>query len=749
MLGAGFSIFARDSTSKLLPLGAELAQELRTEFGYDEFKSLSLPQLYTILAAKDREAADAYLRQRFTVASFDDRYLSLPRLAVRAIFTTNIDDLPRKIYASSSERYLNDLTERGPIYKDKAAVGYLPLHGSVTDDARPFRFTSLEIASSFSADPTLWHTVRGHISEGPTLFWGYSLQDAAALEALHGGDATAGARGTNWIVLRPDEENEPLAEYFRALQFRLVFAETDEVLGFLEALRSGTPAVKSTFSAVKQYQLPESGSVPQRPIVDFYSGAAPAWSDIFRGDLHRVEQHRKAEDALSQGRSAVITGIPASGKTTLLMQLAASGAGAGMALMPDSLTAEAAGRLVRSLDGAPSTVFLDNVTDDIEVLNILAMAKNVVVVAADRDYNVATVMHRFDSPTYDIISLSEISEYDLGAIRSRIPPAIRTPKMFRPEVTKGLPSLLEFNLANTNSRSLALRLEDALLRFQRDEPVAAEMLLLVAYVHSCRIVLSLDMALGYWHGDISSWRDIYLRVESVGQLLSEYEGELREDAQEYFAARSLVVVDATLRSAGSALLRRVLERFHYNLPTTRICRYDIFRRRGYSHQLFSRAFPRVEDALEFYNYLFSRDPNPYLLQQKALMLNGRKLYAESFVEIDRALGMTNGRNWTLQATHAQLLFDANLPLAATSREARKQVDRAMTLLRTCYLSDRRRSLHAFRFADQAIEYYSVFGDEQARDYLVQAGEWLHVVQRREPFMTRTRYLLRDLGRLLS
>ncbi len=179
MLGSGFSVLARDGDGRSLPVGTALANELRGEFGIDADARLNLAQIYTILSARDREAADAYLHRRFTVGTFDPRYTAISRLKVSMIFTTNIDDLPWKIYEESRTHYLNDIVARGPQFKDRSAVDYAPLHGSVLDDTRPLRFTSIEVASSFSADPTLWQTFRRRLGAGPTLFWGYSLQDGS------------------------------------------------------------------------------------------------------------------------------------------------------------------------------------------------------------------------------------------------------------------------------------------------------------------------------------------------------------------------------------------------------------------------------------------------------------------------------------------------------------------------------------------------------------------------------------------
>jgi hypothetical protein len=43
----------------------------------------------------------------------------------------------------------------------------------------------------------------------------------------------------------------------------------------------------------------------------------------------------------------------------------------------------------------------------------------------------------------------------------------------------------------------------------------------------------------------------------------------------------------------------------------------------------------------------------------------------------------------------------------------------------------------------------VFRDSNSSDYLVTAREWLQLVQKREPHMSATKYLLRDVQRDLA
>jgi hypothetical protein len=92
-LGSGFSLLAKNAAEKPLPLGAELLEELLCEFKLDSLRGLSLSQVCTILESEQKDRLYAFLRQRFSVVSFDSRFQQLEALNVKTVFTTNIDNL--------------------------------------------------------------------------------------------------------------------------------------------------------------------------------------------------------------------------------------------------------------------------------------------------------------------------------------------------------------------------------------------------------------------------------------------------------------------------------------------------------------------------------------------------------------------------------------------------------------------------------------------------------------------------------
>ena len=171
-------------------------------------------------------------------------------------------------------------------------------------------------------------------------------------------------------------------------------------------------------------------------------------------------------------------------------------------------------------------------------------------------------------------------------------PRSGSPRFIRPKVTQGAkPSLFEFVEANTSEPLLSQRFHDAVHRLARESAKPAEMLVLIAYVHSCRTPISMDMIIAYWRDDSLHWRELYDLVAKAGRIVMEYEGFLADEEQDYFAAHSQYVAEAVLNAASPKLLKKLLTRLHDNVSPYRICHYDIFRRRAYESGLFERAFP--------------------------------------------------------------------------------------------------------------------------------------------------------------
>lgn len=753
-LGAGFSVLAADRDGASLPVGNQLSAELGSRFGVDGADSLTLAQLYTVIARSKRDQLEAYVRRRFTVGTLDHRYAAVRRADIATIFTTNVDNLVEQIYADDDRAYINDLNTSGPTYADRRGIDFIHLHGSITDRNRPMRFGTLDVASAFSEDPDSWRYLRNRLARAPTLFWGYSLSDAAALEALQQDSASGGHEA--WIQICPADKDSPLLAYYRALGFRVIVADTDQLLNYF-AFNLPDPKTRLPRNRAKaatnllfpDEAIPAPTNVPSRPLVDFFQGYGPGWSDVFSTNLHTISHGRAIVDSIRSHKATIVTGIPGSGKTTLLMQVAASLEFEGHKLILEGPTEAKAESITKLLDNAPAFVCIDDFTNDVDSFGVLQAAPNITLLVADRDYNLSSALHRLNRRDTFTVDITALGDSDLQDLFDSIPASLRRARMKRPETSRGvLPSTFEVVQANVQAQ-LRDRLREALNQLRTSNPEVAETLLLASYVHSCRTPLSMDMALGYWSGRVEDYSVVYDRIRAAGQLLNEYEGDLAKDDQDYFAARSVLVAETIMDAARGSELNALLTTFYSNVASVRIPAFHVFRRRGYDANLLARAFTYYVDGVRIYDDIYARDRSPYVLQQKALYLARKRRFDLAFPAIEAALSTAARANWTIRSSHARILFEANYDLVAESEEARELVDRAMRILTECYTGDRRRAIHALTFGRLALLYVQRVTDQRAVDYLKQAAEWLAEVPGSEPWMRAALPTLKEVQRALE
>ncbi len=756
-LGAGFSVLANDAEGRPLPTGGELTTELATTFSIRRSPHHTLPQICTMIEHARSTDLRTYLKNRFSVSTYDERYHVLDSLKIKTIFTTNIDDLLYKVYSGSKTNYLNDLDIRGPAYADRRAIDIITLHGSVIDDSRPFRFSNTDLAAAFGSDPDRWHYLTHSLQQRPTIFWGYSVSDAGTLEALN--PATSGGRqhDDKWIIVHPHAADEGTLDYFRALDLQIVVADTFEMLEYLISLKSfiSKPIQAGSQSSTKelfpQEYIPALGTVPVRPIIEFYLGAAPQWSDIFSGQLHRTAHFNRLRDAIHSGKHTIILGVPACGKTTLMMQVATDILTEGHKLMCSSLTPEKAHLFDAQLGGTPALIFIDNFTDSLEAFLLLSERSNIQLVGADRDFNFGSILHRIDPSRHGILDVTELSGSDIQQCLGRIPPSIHSPGARKVRADwGGHASLFELIEANISTPTLRQRFSSVLTQLGAQEPALRDLLVMMSYVYKSRVPVSTDMLLAYLRDHTTNYKVMMKMLERLGAMVAEYRGNLElMDAQDYFVPRSIIVAEAVIASASGPVLKEMLLRFHKNISPYRISRYDVFRKSAYDYNLISRAFPNADEGKEFFESLYYRDQSPYLLQHSALYLNHKRRYAEAFEMIDRAITASAGRIWSIRNSHAIILFKANID-HAKDPSARASLAQSMHILTECYRWDKRKPFHARIFAEQALQYWrEVSQDEEAREYLQTAQKWLQEETRRAPWMRDIRKLLPEVTTALG
>lgn len=751
-LGAGFSVEASSKLGKL-PIGDTLKEELLTKFGLSKPSRLTLPQLCSRIKSSKEAELRAFLKERFTVTQYDPRYEAIANLNVKAIFTTNIDNLTHNIYVDSQTHFLNDLLLRGPSISEKTAVEYIPLHGCVLYEDGDYDFTPIELASSFSRDPDKWFGFLGRIQKTPTLYWGYRLEDAGVLEALHP-DISHGRKAREaWITLRTKDDEA--IEYYKSMGFQIIVGDTSELLDFFGTItsnRASTPS--STKDLFPELAIPALGATPSRSISEFYTGAEPSWSDIYSGRLYEIEHSLKAKNTIAQKKNLILLGSTATGKSTLLRQLASNYEFDGIKLFANEISKDKADLLVRRINAQrqPVLLFIDNVADSSESVSVLASCQYLQLVTAERDYYFDTVSHRFQKNRFEIQDITELSNRDIQEIERRIPNEIVKGKFTRDQGDLSVidqPTLFEVIIGTIRDNSLRDRYVKTLAQLKSEDTPLHDLLAMVCYLYSCRVPTSVDVAAAYLADYSINVTQIHGMFEKLGTMVSNYEGGLSDALQDYFVPRSGPVSNAVMDALKNEDLKRLLLSFHRGVSPTRIPRYDVFKRRAYDEYYTSRAFPNVEEGIEFYENVYRRDPSPYLRQQGALYCLRRGDSATAFNWIDEARAQTHDRNPTIRNTYAVILFKTNvaLPIDLT---VTKTLRESMEILKSCYSFDKRKVYHAKVFADQAIDYLKKFGNtEEATEYLRLALTWLDTELSNRPDDRRMKSLRRSVAQVLS
>ncbi len=728
-VGAGFSL-AASSNGKAMPTGDQLKDELLIHFNRKQPSKLNLTQLCQILTSTHRYELLEYFNNRFRVTDFDPLYSNLERANIKSIFTTNIDDLVFKIFEESTKYYINDIVLRGPSISGSNAIDYIALHGSVTHGDGEFAFSPLEISASFERDKDKWFGYIGRIQTTPTIYWGYRIEDAGVLQALAKETVTGRNKADAWIVLRSNDEEA--IEYYSSLGFQIIIGDTLQLLKYMGQLsvRKQIGASKSLVSKnFKEYQLPNISTVPVRSLSEFYLGAEPTWYDVFSGKIYQTKHFTAAKDAIVSGTHVMLIGAAVTGKTTLLKQLATGLAGVGVPLYVEEITPEKAGLLVRDIDaeGQPILVFIDNAADASDAIQILLSSANVKIVAAERDYIFDSVSHKFPRKKFTILDVSGLSDLDTQAVQNHIPVDVKRKQFIKvkdPLAADAEPTFFEVITSIITADSLADRFIEAIRNLKITKPAEHDLLLMACYLYACRIPTSVDVATAFSRRYSVNAVNVLSMLQSMGSLLSPYEGVLADSNQAFFVPRSRAVAEIVMKKISASELRNLLEVFHADVSPTKIGRYDIFRRNAYDAKTVGRAFQNWEEGLEFYNQAFNRDHTHSLKQQGALYLSSKKNHELAFSWIDDALAMAGGFNPTVRNTYAVILFTANFEKPA-SIDVMSSLDESLAILQKCHHDDYRKVYHAKIFAEYSLKYLQKFPlSPNVRTYLEKSHEWL-------------------------
>ncbi len=729
-LGAGFSVLAKNKENQDMPVGEQLANELKQHFQlHGDF---TLPQLSTILENTRRNDFYAYIKKRFTTGIFDERYLNINLLNIKSIYTTNIDDLIFQIFNKSENKYLNDVTHNGKILDDVSMVNYSALHGCVLFDDRKFIFDVSSLNNAYDNSPRVWESLSQDIETTPTLFWGYSLNDTGVIQSLTSRHTLKNLQKEKWIILREEEQNTSL--YYESMGFNIIISDTNNFLDYIRNIHTTQSSSGKIFENKEIKIIFSKNIVPKgakglsvRPISEFIKGNSPSWSDIYSGQIYKTSYFGEIQNKILSKKNNIILGGPVTGKTTLMMQLAAFIPFEGYKFIFNYIDCHKAELLINIIKTRPALVFVDNFADSIEAFNKLSKINNFVLIGFERGHNYGIVSHLIDEKKFIYTNITELKDIDIQGIYDSLPIDQKKPSINRPiNNVYAQDSIFEFIGKNVKHPTIEDRYRSALKELDEKNPLLAEFLVLTSYVHHSRVPLSFDMLYHYFSDEIETYEDIYQMRCDLKDLVKDYSGELLlEEDQDYYYPRSIFSAETVLKVADTNLLKNVIEAALDRIPSTNIPHYNIYRKYAFDKNLMLRAFVNWQEGKVFYEKVYEYDfKNPYVLQQGALYLAQKKNFNDAFYWIDKAMTQTNNKYFSIRNSHAIILFDANINSKEDNSNIRQELDRSMLILEKCITNDKRKIFHAIRYAEQTLEYAKRYFDDKTKRYIDQAIDWL-------------------------
>ena len=750
-LGAGFSVLAKNEKGESLLVGDQLASDLKKKFNIvGEF---NLSQIATILESSKRQEFYQYLIEKFRVGQFDEKYLCLTKLNIKAIFTTNIDNLVFKVYENCRDKYLTDLTHEGSKINEPASIDYSALHGCVMYQDRKLIFDVSSLNNAYSNSPRVWDYLSHSIEKSPTIFWGYGLNDSGVIQSLTSSRTLRSAQKAKWILLT--EDNESIAPYYEAMGFNIIVADTTSFLQYLGRIESsGTvskrlqPSEEINYLFGKNF-VPKTGiGLSVSPISDFFKGNPPTWSNVFGGQIFKTSHFSKIQNSIYAKKNSIVIGGPVTGKTTLMMQLGVHTEYDGYKLVFDNLSIRNAELIIEVFRGRKALVFVDNLSASVDGFQKLSNIESITLLGFDRTHNYGIISHLIDEESFEFFNVTELNDQDSQGIYDILPVEQRQAKLHKsnnPAYDRD--SLFEFISRNVKYPKIEKRFSDALSDLQGKNPLLTEFLILLSYVHTARIPVSFEMLYSYFQNEIQSYEDIYQMQNDLSDLVKEYSGDLVvENDQDYFYPRSLFIAETILRVANRQTTKHVIQKSLNNIPSVQIPYYNTFRKYAFDKNLISRVFDDWREGRQFYEQAYDYDfENPYVLQQGALYLSQKKKFTEAFHWIDKAITQSKDRFFSIRNSHAIILFEANINSKEENSAIRSQLDKSMSILERCYNDDKRRTFHVVRYAEQTKEYAKRYFDETTKHYIQTSIKWLKSEAEHNKWNQELRRLLKDVS----
>ncbi len=714
--GAGFSTLP-DKDGKKLPTSSDLAKELAKKFDIDEAFGDDLSYISEQCPPNE---LDEFLREKFTINSYNPLYNILNKIKIKTYVTTNIDNIFRKVINDGNTYYINNIREYGAPTYNPYELTYIPLHGDVLDKNSPLYFKKLELTQVTTENKDLFDAMYAHLVKQAVLFIGYSFNDGGVMDII----ARLLKKGCHdiWVQCLPSDKKN--IAFFRNKGCNIVESDTENLLKWLEAhsnlINVSRKTQRTNINELEIYYIPSLTNIPAVQSSDYFQQGTTHWYPILVDVAHERKEVNQVYNEALKFKNIIITGDQFTGKTTMLMQIALK-VNAEIKLYLNTPRLEEAKFICKNLQNNKAWIFIQNCTADIEAFKLLASQQNLYVIGTSHDYQYENVRHLIDNEIkYKVVNISELTKSEALAIFNKIPKGLKN-NYFKYKNTKHLSdkySMLEFIGLNVSKSLSKRKISYMLQEIIGSDYRIFDLIALTAYLSENYSALSYDVVASYFN--INVYPNAYELVAKAQEHLKNYNCDNLTMYEDYYILRSKLfatnIRDLLLKDFKDQYSTAV-EKFIKNVSIYNILRYDIFRRKAYDAELFYKLFS-YEKCNELFEFLFQNNSNCYTLQQWALCRMKFGYYKEAFADIDRALSMAPN-NFSIQNSQAIILFEANKH--DDSNIALKSLKEAMSILQDCYKNDKRKVYHAQKFAEFAL---NLKRHHNCADYIYEATNWL-------------------------
>lgn len=271
--GAGFSLLP-DCDGKVLPASESLSKEICERFDIDGY-NYDLEKISNLVNNKAKSQFQDYLREKYTVTSYNPLYEALNLISIKSYITTNIDNIVPLVMSNSKRYYLRDISH-GPVKKSNTEIQFIPLHGYVTDLNSHLYFGKNELANVDSDNKDLFDAMHDKILNYPTLFIGYGFHDNSVERVI--ANTITNPKQDIWVMCLENQTAE--INYYRQLGCKIIIGDTNSFLQWVNETFTQKEKHVQTDPlniVLNEYKIPDACNVELIPKEQYFQKCRTDW----------------------------------------------------------------------------------------------------------------------------------------------------------------------------------------------------------------------------------------------------------------------------------------------------------------------------------------------------------------------------------------------------------------------------------------------------------------------------------------